>query len=43
MMFEHNKGLEMLGWLGIPYLCSKLAASSGWLCGVADVLATAWL
>jgi hypothetical protein len=38
MMFEHSNDLELLGWLAIPYLYSKLAASSGWLCGVADVL-----
>jgi hypothetical protein len=38
MMFEHSNDLELLGWLAIPYLCSKLAASSGWLCGVEDVL-----
>jgi hypothetical protein len=38
MMFEYSNDLELLGWLAIPYLCSKLAASSGWLCGVADVL-----
>jgi hypothetical protein len=41
MMFEHSNDLELLGWLAIPYLCYKLAASSGWLCGVAGVLS--WL
>jgi hypothetical protein len=38
MMFKHSNDLELLGWLAIPYLCPKLAASSGWLCGVEDVL-----
>jgi hypothetical protein len=41
MMFDHSNDLELLGWLAKPYLCPKLVASSGLLCGVEDVLS--WL